>query len=177
MENIVIKICKREDYIKAWLFMYKNDKKTFNDPIYDGVNPMQNKTALKTEIDNWAAIAFDTSKKCEEFEYGTPVGIFSMVITKAKVIGKQFIVHKNYQGNGIGTALISALENKIYSCGYRWYYIGCSSMSARILRNKIKAEEFSSDEVHDLFKFNVDLDATNYLSRFKEINQKFKIIE
>ena len=37
-------ICKRDKYIEAWKTMYKNNKNKFNASMFDGINPMLNKT-------------------------------------------------------------------------------------------------------------------------------------
>lgn len=178
--NIVFELGKRERYIEAWLFMYKNDKKTFNEKMYDGVNPSENKNPLKTEINNFAVIAYDISIQNDEIKNhnfpGIPIGIFSMLITTRKNIGKQFIVHKNYQGQGIGTALLLILENELKKNGQEKYYIGCSSMSARILK-KLGNETFSDDDIHDLHKFNVDLNRHEFDSQYKKyVLDRFKIV-
>lgn len=173
-----IVIDKRDMYIKAWNYMYKMDKKSWNLPMFDGVNPSLNKTALKTEKDNICAIVFDESIPTEEFSYGMPVGIFSMVITDAKVIGKQFVVHPSYQSKGLGKALVLILEKKLRDKGYDWYYIGCSSMSARIMRS-FGSGSYSDDTAHDLFKFIIRIDRASFNEQYNKyiVDRGIKIIE
>lgn len=155
--GITLELCKREEYIDAWIQMYNMDKEKWSDPMFDGINPMLNKKPLATEINNICVIAYEKDK---------PVGIFSMVITKrnerTKVIGKQYIVDPDYQRRGIGKAMLLVLEREILRMGYDWYYIGCSSMSSSILKS-LGREPYHSNEKNDLYKFNVDLDK-------KEIN-------
>ena len=180
--NIVLEICKREKYIQAWLEMYKSDREIFNDPMYDGVNPMANKTPLKTETDNIAVVAYDIDlTEMEQMEnfgkgfIGKPVGIFSMLITNSKNIGKQFVVHKLYQNRGIGKGMLLALEKELKDRGFDQYYIGCSSMSARILKS-FGVSPYNEDFDHDLFKFTVDLNRPGFDDQVKRyLEDRFEI--
>ena len=114
---ILIQKGKREDYIKAWNYMYKQNKNTYNkDPLYIDINPSLNKIPLKTEINNFCTIAYDTEVKTDEFVYGKPVGIFSFVVTNSKTIGKQFVVAPDYSRKGIGKALLLVNMKTICSC-------------------------------------------------------------
>lgn len=173
MSKFVIERCKRERYIEAWNAMYLNDKKTWNDPMYDGVNPALNKTALKTEIDNFCVVVYDTERKgekgFEKFEYGVPVGIFSMVVTTSKVIGKQYVVHKDYQGNKLGQAMLIEAEKMLLENGYDKYYIGCSQYSAGLIRKHWGIEPFNSNVEQDLYKFNIDLTRDNFNKLYNSI--------
>ena len=168
--NIVFQICKRDLYISAWQKMYASDKKKWNDKMFDGINPMLNKTPLGTEVDNFCVVAFDKDRQTEEFENGFPVGIFSMVVTKrganVKPIGKQYIVDPEYQKKGIGSAMMVLLQKELLDHDYDWFYIGCSSMSSAILK-KFGNVPYASDDEHDLYKFNVDLN-------YADVNEKFK---
>lgn len=175
----ILKRCKREDYIKAWNVMYKTDKKIWNDPMFDGVNPALNKTPLGTETDNFCVVMYDSEIKVEEFEYGLPVGIFSFVITPRKIIGKQFVVNPNYQGKGLGKALLIENEKTLLENGYSEYYIGCSKCSAGIIKNYWGIEPYSSDVEGDLYKFNVNLKRENFNKLYEEIiinNSNIKVI-
>lgn len=158
-----IKIGKREEYINAWREMYKRNKKGFNMEMFDGVNPALNKTPLKTEIDNVAAVAYLNDENGVEI----PVGIFSFVLTNSKIIGKQFVVDPEYQGNGIGKALVLSLEQELKDMGHEVYYIGCSKMSAGIMKS-FGSIPYSEDFEHDMFKFNVDLNRSNFSEQYKK---------
>lgn len=170
--KFMLLICKREEYIKAWQTMYALGKRAFDQPMFDGVNPMLNKKPLGTEVENWCIIAFDSQVECAEFDHGMPVGIFSMVITKnrnggTKPIGKQYVVHPDYQRKGIGKAMMVALEKKLVDEGYDWYYIGCSEMSSKI-EISLGREAYNSDIEHDMYKFNVQLDRDMVTENFKK---------
>lgn len=161
--GIILHLCKREEYIEAWKAMYAADKKKWNDPMFADVNPMLNKAPLATEKDNFCVVAYvqvDDIMNNPEMPYGKPVGIFCMVVTErnssVKPIGKQFIVDPEYQGRGIGRAMLLVLEKELKSHGYTWYYIGCSKMSAGILKS-FGQTPYDSDVEGDLYKFNVDL--------------------
>mgnify|MGYP003372318902 CR=1 FL=1 len=174
--KLIIERCKREEYIKAWNFMYKTDKKGFNEPLYDGVNPSLNKTPLKTEIDNFCTVAYDPNANCEEFDwekagfkYGLPVGIFSFVVTNSKIIGKQYIVSPKYARKGIGKAILIENEKTLLDKGYDKYYIGCSHCSAGIYKKYFGIQPYDSNEEHDMYKFNVDLKRDNFETLYKEI--------
>lgn len=174
----IIERCKRETYIKAWNAMYLSDKKVFNSKMFDGINPSLNKQPLSTEIDNFCTVAYDSDVPMEGFKYGKPIGIFSFVITKRKIIGKQFVVHPDYQGKGLGKALLIENEKTLKDNGYEKYYIGCSTMSARILKSW-GIEPFSSDVEGDLYKFNVNLNRENFDRLYDEIivkNPNIKIV-
>lgn len=169
--KIVIKRCKREEYIKAWNYMYKNDKKWFNGELYDGVNPSLNKKPLKTETDNFCVVAYDSEVDCKSdgFEYGLPVGIFSFVVTTKQVIGKQYIVGgEKYLNKGIGKAILLENEKTLIENGFEKYYIGCSHCSAGIYKKHFDIQPYNSDEEHDMFKFDVNLKRDN----FEELYQK-----
>lgn len=158
-----ILICKREDYLAAWKEMYNADKTLWNDEIYDGVNPSLNKE-LGTETDNFCVVA-----KNEE---GFPIGLFSFVVTPAKVIGKQFVVNKNYSGRGIGKALLLEAEKILKENGHEKYYIGCSKMSAGILKS-FGIEPYDSDEGKDMYKFWVELNRPEWENQYdKYISSK-----
>lgn len=169
--KFVVKRGKREEYIKAWMYMYKADKEGFKDHIYDGVNPALNKKPLGTEIDNFCTIVYDSEIDCKDndFEYGRPVGIFSFVITPRQNIGKQFIVTKEYLGKGIGKLLLLENEKNLKDNGYDKYYIGCSHCSAGIYRKHLKIEPYNSDIEGDLFKFNVDLNRESFNEQYTEM--------
>ena len=181
--KLVVKRGKREEYIKAWLYMYKADKEGFKDPIYDGVNPALNKKPLGTETDNFCTIVYDSEIDCKEygFEYGRPVGIFCFVITPRQNIGKQYIVTKEYLGKGIGKILLLENEKLIKDNGFEKYYIGCSHCSAGIYKKYIGIEPYNSDEEHDMYKFNVDLNRNNFYEQYDKFvrNNKdvFRIID
>lgn len=170
---VKIVIAKREEYIQAWNQMYKENKALFNLPMFDGINPSLNKKPLKTEIDNVAAIAYAPAKndvgniKGDAFDSDklVPVGIFSFVITNSKIIGKQFVVNPDYQGQGIGKALVLSLEKELIEKGYETYYIGCSKMSAGIMKS-FGAVPYSEDFEHDMFKFNIDLKRANFKDQY-----------
>lgn len=167
-------ICKRDKYIEAWKTMYKNNKNKFNTPMFDGINPMLNKAPLKTEIDNICAILYDNNNKIIDL-YGNktplPIGIFSIVITNnnntIKLIGKQFIVDPDYQRKGLGKALLLSLEAELKKRGYNWYYIGCSSMSSRI-QKQFGSIPYHSDNLHDLYKYNVDLNRIGFYEQYEK---------
>jgi len=154
--------CKREGYIRAWETMYDLDKKIWMQPMFDGINPALNKRPLSTEVDNFCVMACDANEPYPGYPAGKPVGIFSMVVTKrgeaVKVIGKQYVVHPDHQRKGIGTAMMVELMQELMDNGYGWFYIGCSKMSASILKG-MGFVPYASDEVGDLYKFNVDLNA------------------
>ena len=168
---IKLLLCKRGMYVKAWQVMYASNKKGFNTEMFDGVNPMLNKVPLKTELDNICVVAVDVrddvSEDVKKDFGGMPVGIHSMLVTRTlgrngaegsvKVIGKQWVVAPDMQKRGIGKAMLIALERELADAGYTWYYIGCSSMSSRIMHD-MGRKEFTGSEEHDLYKFNVDLD-------------------
>lgn len=174
----IIERCKRKEYIEAWNKMYLSDKKVFNSEMFDGINPSLNKQPLSTEIDDFCTVAYDSDVPMEGFKYGKPIGIFSFVVTKRKIIGKQFVVHPDYQGKGLGKALLIENEKTLKDNGYEKYYIGCSAMSARIL-NSWGIEAFSSDVEGDLYKFNVNLNRENFDRLYDEIivkNSNIKIV-
>ena len=167
-------ICKRNKYIEAWKTMYKNNKNKFNDSMFDGINPMLNKIPLKTEIDNVCAVLYDNDVKITDInndKTSLPIGIFSIIITKnnnnIKPIGKQFIVDPDYQRKGLGKALLLSLEMELKNNGYTWYYIGCSNMSSRI-QKQFGAEPYQSDDIHDLYKYNIDLDRKNFDEQYNK---------
>jgi GNAT superfamily N-acetyltransferase len=172
--GIVLQICKREHYIEAWKAMYALDKKKWNDPMFDDVNPMLNKTPLGTEVENFCVVAYDGTVEGEQrvMGLGKPVGIFCMVVTerngKVKPIGKQFITDPEYQGKGIGKAMLLVLEKELKDHGHTWYYIGCSKMSAGILR-QFGQEPYESDEAHDMYKFNVDLNCDGFGKVYQQL--------
>lgn len=175
----------RELYHQAWKFMYFSNKEMYQDKIYDEVNPLANKQ-LGTELEVWSVVAFDDEilswdadriakysidnslairkSGIDIMERGIPVGIQSWVITKSKIIGKQMIVAKNYEGRGICTAMI--IENGMNLKGakkpsgepFDYAYIGCSSFSSPIFKYKFGLEPFSSSVEHDLYKYNVPMD-------------------
>ena len=168
-------ICKRDKYIEAWKTMYKNNKNKFNDPMFDGINPMLNKTPLKTEIDNVCAVLYDNNVEITDInnnKTSLPIGIFSMIITKnnnnnIKPIGKQFIVDPDYQRKGLGKALLLSLEMELKNKGYTWYYIGCSNMSSRI-QKQFGAEPYQSDDTHDLYKYNINLNRESFNEQYNK---------
>lgn len=168
--KIELQLCKRERYVEAWKAMYFADKRKWNAPMFDGINPMLNKTPLATEIDNFCVVAIDTSVPFEGWN-GKPVGIFSMVVTKngdrVKPIGKQFVVDPQYQGKGVGKAMLLALEKELKKVGHTWYYIGCSSMSKRLLES-LGAKPYGEDDQHDLYRFNVQLDRSDFDKQYEE---------
>lgn len=174
-------IAKRDQYIAAWQGMYWCNKQGYNQEQYDGVNPMLNKVPLKTELDDVCTIAvleaenFDLqdprfgsemTQKAVKMFGGLPVGIHSMLVTRAlgrngsfgsvKVIGKQWVVAPDQMNKGIGTTMLLFLEQELMKAGYEWYYIGCSSMSSRIMR-KLGREPYSGSDEHDLYKFDIKL--------------------
>ena len=166
----IIERCKREEYIKAWNHMYLSEKDKFNkNPIFDGINPSLNKTPLGSETDNFCTVAYDDQIPTEGFKYGKPVGLFSFVVTPAKVIGKQYIVHPDYQGKGLGKALLIENEKTLIENGHSKYYIGCSICSASILQKYWGAEPFNSNVEKDLYKFNIDLARENFDSLYSQI--------
>jgi len=167
--RFVIQRGKREDYIKAWNYMYKRNKEGYKNPIYDGVNPALNKKPLDTETDNYCTIAYDADEKVEGFELGRPCGIFSFVVTPSKVIGKQFIVDPDYLGKGLGKALLIVNEKTLKDNGFTWYYIGCSHCSAGILKKYWNLTPYNSNEEHDMYKFNVDLNRDNFDELYNKI--------
>ena len=177
MSKYIIHRCKRDEYIKAWNNMYKSNKKGFNDSLYDGINPSLNKIALKTEVDNFCTVAYDTSIKDDEFSLGKPVGIFCFVVTKNKIIGKQYVVDPNYLRQGIGKALLIEAEKMLIENGYEWYYIGCSHCSAGIYKKYWNITPYQSDELHDLYKFNVNLKRENFNELYYKIMQNFSVEE
>lgn len=176
--EIVIQRGKREDYIKAWNYMYKNNKKEFQQDIYDGVNPSLNKKPLGTEIDNFCTIAYDSDIDCKKdgFEFGLPVGIFCFVVTPSKIIGKQYIVSPNYIRKGIGKALLIECEKILKEHGYNKYYIGCSHCSAGIFKKYWKINPYNSDYEHDMYKFNIDLNRDNFDELYQSIMKDIKVI-
>ena len=159
--DVKIVITKREEYIEQWKTMYELDKKKWSNKMFDGINPMLNKTPLSTEADNFCTVAYDQTKKGPSYPDGMPIGIFSMVVTKRgtniKPIGKQYIVDPVYQKKGIGTAMMLLLQKELLDTGYDWFYIGCSSMSSAIMK-KLGYAPYVSDEEHDMFKFKAILD-------------------
>lgn len=178
----IIQRCKREEYIKAWNYMYKHNKEGFNSELYDGVNPSLNKKPLGTETDNFCVVAYDSSIDCssEGFNLGYPVGIFSFVVTPAKIIGKQYVVDNRYSRKGIGRALLLECEKCLIENGFDWYYIGCSHCSAGIYKKYLGIEPYSSDEEHDMFKFNVRLDRESFNKQYNdsvENNPIFKVVD
>lgn len=178
--NIIIIRCKREEYIKAWNYMYKHNKKGFNSDLYDGINPSLNKIPLKTEINNFCTIAYDSIFNCKDdgFEFGKPVGIFCFVVTPSKIIGKQYVVDPEYLRKGIGKALLLVNEKTLIDNGYEKYYIGCSHCSAGIYKNYLNIEPYDNDEKNDLYKFNINLKRDNFEENYKNfvLNKGFKII-
>ena len=169
--KIVIQRCKREEYIKAWNYMYKNNKEWFNSDLYDGVNPSLNKKPLGTEISNFCIVAYDSEIDCKAdgFEYGLPMGIFSFVVTPRQIIGKQYVVGgEKYLGKGIGRAILLENEKNLLDNGFDKYYIGCSHCSAGIYRKHFNIEPYSSDEEHDLYKFNIDLKRDNFEELYRK---------
>lgn len=174
MENqFTLILCKRAGYSAAWSWMYKHDKKIFNQNMYDGVNPALNKKPLDTEFDNFCTIAVDTNINIEndpviyENERNEsikviykPIGLFSMVCTKdsrtgkTKTIGKQFVVNSDYHRRGIGKAMLLTLEKVIQEYVGDWYYIGCSSMSSKIMES-LNRKPYKSDVEHDLYKYEI----------------------
>ena len=115
----IIERCKREKYIEAWNYMYKHNKEGFNSELYNGVNPSLNKKPLGTETDNFCVVAYDSSIDCssEGFNLGYPVGIFSFVVTPAKIIGKQYVVDNRYGRKGIGRAFFLSVKNVLLKMG------------------------------------------------------------
>lgn len=173
MSKFTLLRCKRDDYIKAWNAMYLNNKKIWNNEMFEGINPSLNKTPLKTEIDNFCTVIFDSDKVnergFEKFEYGMPIGIFSFVVTPSKIIGKQFVVNPSYQGKGLGKALLIEAEKMLKEHGYEKYYIGCSKYSAGLLKKHWGIEPYSSDPTHNMYKFNVSLNRENFNKLYNEI--------
>lgn len=168
---ILIQKGKREDYIKAWNYMYKQNKNTYNkDPLYIDINPSLNKIPLKTEINNFCTIAYDTEVKTDEFVYGKPVGIFSFVVTNSKTIGKQFVVAPDYSRKGIGKALLlvnmkTLVDNNIFK-----FYIGCSKCSSGILKS-FGYKPYNEDPEHDMYKYNIEIkddENVNFDNLYKE---------
>ena len=158
-KKYILERCKRDQYIKAWNYMYKKDKKAFNDnPLFDDINPALNKVPLTTETDNFCTVIYDTTIDCKEdgFEYGMPVGIFSFVVTPRKIIGKQYVVHPDYHRQGLGKALLLENEKSLIDNGFEWYYIGCSICSCNILKS-FGFKPYSSDPESDMYKFNIEL--------------------
>lgn len=157
--------CKRSEYINAWKEIYARDKNEINsDPSFDEVNPMLNINPLGTEFDNYCVVGYikDPNGRMN------PVGVFSFVCTARKgikpddlslsrVIGKQFAVSPKAQGMGIGKAMLATNMKVLKDLGFTKFYIGCSHMSAGILRRHYGFEPFKADPEHDMFKFNVDL--------------------
>lgn len=184
--SFLIRKCKRKEYIEAWREMYKNDKAGFNDPLYDGINPALNKTALKSEFYDFCVICYDREKPGST-EYGKPVGIFSFVCTPSKIIGKQYVVSKNYLRMGIGSAMLLVNEKQLidnesnwidkYPNLKSWYYIGCSSRSKGVYF-KLGIYPYSSSEEHDLYKFNVRLDREDWNEQYKKYveDKNFEVI-
>lgn len=167
MPNISIVRCKREEYIKAWNQMYLAEKSKFNVPLFDGINPSLNKKPLSSETDNFCVVAYDLDKPTIGFP-GKPVGIFCFVITPSKNIGKQFVVHPDYQKRGIGSALLLECEKTLKEHGFEKYYIGCSQYSAKIYKS-LGVEPFSSDEKQDLYKFQVDLNRETFDEQYDRL--------
>lgn len=168
--KFIIKRCKREDYIKAWNYMYSQNRKKFNEnKLYDEINPALNKKPLGTETDNFCTVIYDSTVAADNFEYGTPVGIFSFVITPTKIIGKQFLVHPDYLGQGLGQALLIENEKTLIEKGHEKYYIGCSKCSAGIYKKYWGIEPFSSDDTHDMYKFNIELIRDNFNDLYSSI--------
>jgi GNAT superfamily N-acetyltransferase len=171
--------CKREEYLKAWKMMYFFDKDAFDkNHLFDGINPSLNKK-LSTETDNFCVVAYDNGIKTDDYPNGLPVGIFSFVITPNKVIGKQFVVHPKYQKQGLGKALLLECEKMLVENGFKKYYIGCSHCSAGILKSW-GIQPYSSDDVHDLHKFIVQLDRSNFdelYKKFVEGNAQIEIVK
>lgn len=69
-------------------------------------------------------------------------------------------------------------EKVLIENGFDWYYIGCSKMSAGILKS-FGQEPYSSDVEHDLYKFNVDLTREKFKEIYKSIiadNINIKIV-
>lgn len=179
--NFTIVHCKRDEYIKAWNYMYKHNKEGYRNSIYDGINPSLNKKPLGTEVDNFCTVVYDSSLDCKEdgFEYGRPCGIFCFIVTPTKIIGKQFVVDPDYLGKGLGKAILIENEKILRDHGYEWYYIGCSHCSAGIYKKYWNIEPYNSDDIHDLYKFDVELHRDNFKSLYKSIitDKGIKIIE
>ena len=164
MTDVVLVRCKRDGYIQAWNSMYQSDKQKWNDHMFDGINPALNKAPLASEVNNFCVVALDTTKPAVGdgvLSHGKPVGIFSMVVSqqrggKAKPIGKQYVVDPEYQRRGIGVAMMAVLQEDLINAGYDWFYIGCSSMSSRIMK-RIGFQPYASDVKGDLYKFNAEI--------------------
>ena len=168
----IIHKCKRDEYIDAWVDIYKRKKKEINsNPLFDDVNPMLNRTPLKTETDNFCVVAYDTTIYNENFKYGTPVGVFSFVVTPNKVIGKQFAIDPDYHGRGLGKALLLANEKQLLDNGYNRYYIGCSHCSSGILLQWGETP-YSEDVEHDMYKYWIDLPRDNMSHLYDAIISK-----
>lgn len=190
----------RELYHSAWKWMYFSDKGSYQEKIYDEVNPLQNKQ-LGTEINVWSAVAVDDSLSQQEVQeyyennelaqkkssfnvlkYGIPVAIQSWVLTgrngiPTKLIGKQMISSPRYERRGIMTALILASGHQYQSVDLDHAYIGCSHFSAPIFEKKFGLTPYSSDTEHDMFKFNVPMDKLTSEEMFKNyvIDRNFNV--
>lgn len=175
--------CKREEYIKAWNYMYSHHKSEINSSeLYNDVNPSLNAKPLGTEVDNFCVVAYDTENQAEGFDYGEPVGVFSFVVTrrsdisKPRIIGKQFLVLPSYCGKGIGRALYAVNEKQIFDNGYNSYYIGCSKCSSSMLKKYFKQEPYSEDVEGDMFKYDISLMRSDFLEQYREFTKDFNIV-
>lgn len=164
----VIVRCKREGYLEAWNHMYQTDKEKFaSDPLFD-TNPMLNRHPLGTETDNFCTVVYDSLEPAEGFKYGKPVGIFCVVVTPKKAIGKPLAIHPDYHGKGLRKAIIIETEKALLESGHEWYYIGCSNSLASIYLYGWGVEPFSSDEKADMYKFNVSILRENFGKLYSE---------
>lgn len=167
-KRFLIKKCKKDEYLRAWNQMYSEEKDLYNkNKLYDGINPSLLKKPLNTELDNFCVVAYDRSIECAGFP-GKPVGIFCLLSTKAKLIGKPLLVNPNYFRQGLGKALFLVNEKQAKENGFDWYYAGCSHCSAGILTKYWGLIPYSSSEEHDMYKFNIDLNRDNFDELYKK---------